>query len=87
MKNILSDLWSGNICPCEEKLIDSKKERALNKEIEKAKGVIIDRYNITDTELLTYLDDCYGNLMSFLQEESFINGFSLATKIIMGTSF
>lgn len=87
MKNILSDLWNGNIRPCEEKLIDNKKEKELNIEIEKAKGVIIDRYNITDTELLTYLDDRYGNLMSFLQEESFINGFSLATKIIMGINF
>ena len=87
MKETLRNLWWGNICPIEEHFVDSNRETKLNLKIEnlrkKLKEELTKKEDTEALELLNDLDDMYSNLSSFMQEEGFISGFSLAMRLIL----
>ena len=83
MKNILEELWYGNICPdigCRE----------VTKEVKELMGYVADHHDslrstLTDEqrELLDKFDDCYAELTDIHEREIFVYAFRLGARIAM----
>ncbi|MBQ7897671.1 MAG: hypothetical protein IJ323_05230 [Clostridia bacterium] len=82
MKDTLRELWSGNIRPFEERIIDVETEREIYFELTRLKEKLVNEYNI-GAETLEEINSSYGKLNCFFREEGFINGFSLAMRLIL----
>ena len=81
MRNVLEDLWYGNICP-------SSDCRDISKETKELMGYIADHHSrlrstLTDeqNELLEKFDDCYAELTDINEREIFVYAFKLGARI------
>ena len=82
MSETLKKLWSGEICPVEERLTNSDLEKEIYFEIDRIREKIKKRYEVPEEEI-EELGNEYARLICFLQEEAFASGFSLAIKLIL----
>ena len=85
MRNILEELWYGNICPN----MGCRKSTPLSKELI---GYIADHYEnlratLTDEqkEMLEKFDDCYTELTSINERDIFIYAFRLGARMMLET--
>ncbi|MBO5206755.1 MAG: hypothetical protein J6K44_03905 [Clostridia bacterium] len=81
MKNVLVELWCGNINPCGEnrKLTDEEKEI-----IKTAAAIHENLHSLLSedqNDLLEKLLDCYSELSSLNEREAFVYAFKLGAKI------
>ena len=82
MKNILEELWYGNICPS----TDCREDSPLAKQL---MGYIADHYeHLRDTlsdeqkEVLEKFDDCYAELTAISEREIFAYAFRLGARMM-----
>ena len=83
MKNILEDLWYGNICP-------NTDCRATAPEAKDLMGYIADHHsNLRETltegqkEVLEKFDDCYAELTAINERDIFVYAFRLGARMMM----
>ncbi len=82
MKQTLSHLWQGNIRPIEEVAENEGEERANRAVVEAYFDKLWGKLDDEGKNLLVELKDSYTRLSFLENEASFIQGFSLATKMI-----
>ncbi|MBQ5746317.1 MAG: hypothetical protein IIV81_00115 [Clostridia bacterium] len=82
MKRSLAELWNGEIHPCEDNFIRKEEEKELSSLIERNKEKLERLLNEEGKSTLSALDDCIYEMQSLIGEEAFINGFSLAVRIM-----
>ena len=82
MENILSELWNGNLAPCEMR---DRRQVEIGELIELVRRNKEDILRHTDAEgckSVEKLEDCHGELEYIYSEEAFIKGFSLGVRLV-----
>ncbi len=82
MKSTLTDLWLGNIYPAEEKTENHEQELELYGYIERHYESLEKMLDEKGREVLAKLKDCYSELSCCEGEDAFIQGFSLAVRLM-----
>ena len=85
MRNILEELWYGNIC-------QNTECRPVKKEVRTLMGYIANHHDelqatLSDKqkETLAKLDDCYSELTDISEREIFVYAFRLGARIMLET--
>lgn len=82
MKDILKELWNGELAPWDEKWERENEARELGGLLERHKGALEKELGANGKEILEKYKDCYDELQSIGREEAFINGLSLGVRIV-----
>ena len=83
MKQTLSDLWHGNINPISEKReADDEKTKKLRGELEICYNILWSKLDSEGKQVLDKLRSYHKELSITDTEDSFIQGFSLAVKMM-----
>ena len=83
MKQTLSDLWHGNINPISEKReTDDEKTKKLRGELEICYNILWSKLDSEGKQVLDKLRSSHNELSITDTEDSFIQGFSLAVKMM-----
>jgi len=83
-KKILEDLYNGNIKPSEEK-INSEEYAKVRKESIELSNKILNGLNDQNKDIYYKYIELQSQLQSMDSEKQFIEGFSLAVKLIVGS--
>lgn len=83
-KRILEDLYNGNIKPSEEK-INSEEYAKVRKESIELSNKILNGLNDQNKDIYYKYIELQSQLQSMDSEKQFIEGFSLAVKLIVGS--
>ena len=78
MKNILYDLYCGNINPQELRSAHASEYKALNRKIEDEKRYFVQKMSMDDCERFQKLENLYVEANDFERFNSFSHGFKLA---------
>ena len=81
MKSILEKLWAGKINPSKNVWMKNEEEQKLYFLIQKNKSILEQLLDEKGKDRLDAFDSCHTELELILQEQAFIEGFSLATKL------
>ena len=81
MKKTLLELWNGNLSPWSDGFIREKEEKRIYRLIDEYRTKIKKTIDESLHDLLDEFGSCYMELVTFLREEAFVNGFSLGMKI------
>ncbi|MBQ8288007.1 MAG: hypothetical protein IJX76_04450 [Clostridia bacterium] len=81
MKTTLIDLWNGNLS-LSEYTIHSDEAKQLIGYLEKHHSALSAVLSESDKKILQYFADCYDELLVLETENAFVQGFSLATKLL-----
>ncbi len=82
MKPTLSDLWRGELRPVDEKNDNAEELKDLYVTLESYYTILWNELDSEGKVVLDKLRDCHTNIMYLENEGTFIQGFSLATKMI-----
>ncbi len=82
MKQTLSELYRGDIRPNDEKTENSEKEKELRGNIERCYNILWNKLDTEGKQILGNLRDYHTELSLLKTEDSFIQGFSLAVKMM-----
>ncbi len=83
MKQTLSDLWHGDINPINEKReADNEKTKKLRGELEIYYNILWNKLDTEGKQVLDKLRSSHTELSLIDEEDSFIQGFSLAVKMM-----
>ena len=82
MKSTLTNLWLGNIHPTEERTKNHEQETELCSYIEKHYESLEKMLDEKGREILAQLKNCYCELSFCEGSDAFVQGFSLAVKIL-----
>ena len=82
MENILSELWNGNLAPCEMRDRRQEEIGALIELLRRNKEDIFRQVDGVGREAVEKLEDCHGELEYIYSEEAFIKGFSLGVRLV-----
>jgi hypothetical protein len=82
MKQTLSDLWRGELRPVDEKTDKEEELKELYVTLEVYYTKLWNKLDSEGKDLLDELRDCHTDIMCLENEGTFIQGFSLATKMI-----
>ena len=82
MENILSELWNGNLAPCEMRDRRQAEIGELIELLRRNKEDILRHTDGVSRESLEKLEDCHGELEYIYSEEAFIKGFSLGVRLV-----
>ncbi len=83
MKHTLIALSNGDMSSCSEESKNSAEIEILLKYINRHSSAILSKLDVAKKESFEKLKDCYNELLTLERENSFVNGFSLASKIIV----
>ena len=83
-KKLLEDLYNGNIKPSEEK-INSEEYAKVRKESIELSNKILNGLNNQNKDIYYKYIELQSQLQSMDSEKQFIEGFSLAVKLIVGS--
>ncbi len=84
MKNTLSELWRGNIAPCDQKSIHSKETKELASLLERNHSNLCETLNEREKETLQKWEDNHDELLLLSCGDASIKGFSLGIPLITG---
>ena len=82
MRTTLTDLWQGNIHPTEERTENHKQEIELYAYLERHYNDLEKMLDEKGRAVLAKLKDCYTELSFCEGEDAFIQGFSLAVRLM-----
>lgn len=82
MKPTISDLWNGNIHPIEEITENESEEREILSVIEEYYEKLSQKLDDSGKQMLYELRDKHTSLSFVENESTFIQGFSLAVKLM-----
>ena len=83
MKKTLIDLWNGNICPCDGSSQQDEEDKMLLTLIVKYQDQVLEHLDEQGKESLEKLIFSIDESWSKSCDNAFIQGFSLATKLII----
>ena len=83
MKHTLIALSNGDMPSFSDELKNSPDIEILLEYIEKHSSAILEKLDRSEKESFEKLKDCYNELLTLERENSFVNGFSLASKILV----
>ena len=82
MKETISDLWRGEIHPMEQRTENDDEESELYDVIDGYYDKLWNKLDDDGKQILCSLKELYTRLSSLENEDSFTQGFSLATKLM-----
>ncbi len=85
MKNILEELWYGNIIPMEHSIGGDAHIKNLINLMGKNREVISETLNDSQKELLAKYDDAVNEMYAEIEKDAFIYGFRLGGRIVSDT--
>ena len=83
MKNILAELWNGNLNPSEWRTENSEEEGKLLDLLEKNHKKLSEELNEEQRKILACIDDCHFESQYISCEDAFVKGFSLGVKMMV----
>ena len=83
MKKTLTDLWYGNLCPQNDRHIHTQNTAQLAEYLDKHHTDLMRRLDDAGKDSLQKLEDCYDDLLTDECENAFVQGFSLAVKLLV----
>ena len=83
MRNILEELWHGNICPNEYRRESTPETRELIEYIATHHDNLQATLNDRQKEILDKFDDCYAELTAINERDIFLYAFCLGARITM----
>ena len=83
MLQTISELWNGNVAPCEHCGSHDVQANRLSSLLAQHRNVLMDRLTDEQTELLQKYVDCSEDYLLRLLELAFCEGFSLGSKLII----
>lgn len=82
MRNILKDLWNGELEPWSEKWEKEDEVRKLTGLLERHKGELENELGPKGKETLKKYEDCYTEIENLGCENAFVKGFTLGVKLV-----
>ena len=82
MKSTLSELWHGNIRPQSEIPENDQKNQELRRNLDLSYDILWNKLDDDGKQILDQLQTYHTELSLTQKEESFIQGFSLAVKMM-----
>jgi len=82
MKKTICDLWNGNAMPVCNQSENTQADTRLLTEIDQCHDKLISNLDEQSKELLKNFEACHSELLVSECEKAFIQGFSLATKLL-----
>ncbi len=83
MKNILHNLYHGNIIPWERRETNSEKRLALLRKLEREEGYFMEKLSPEDCQRFQALSSLHTELFTTEEEKLFSYGFSLGMLLAM----
>ena len=83
MKSTLTDLWYGNLEPNHPGHIHAAEIRQLTEYLDRHRQALAEKLDDARKESLQKLEDCYDDLLTEECENAFVQGFSLAVKLLV----
>ena len=87
MKTTIEQLWSGELDPSVERGRKSEEINDLTKIIQRHGDFFEEKLGEKGKETVEKLMDAYWEMVSLLNEESFVRGFSLGVKLVSEAYF
>ena len=85
MKNILEELWYGNIIPMERSVGGNAHIKKLINLMGKNREKLSETLNDSQKELLAKYDDAVNEMYSEIEKDAFIYGFKLGGRLMQET--
>ena len=85
MKNILEELWYGNISPHEEKAQNTPRIRELSRELCLVQKELLVRLEEKDRALFTRFSECENEMYALYMADAFARGFSLGVRLFLAS--
>lgn len=85
MKNILEELWYGNIIPMEHSVGGNSHIKKLISLMGKNREKLSETLNDSQKELLARYDDAVNEMYAEIEKNAFIYGFRLGIRIVAET--
>ena len=85
MKNILEELWYGNIIPMEHSIGGNAYIKKLINLMEKNREIFSETLNDSQKELLAKYDDAVNEMYAEIEKDAFIYGFRLGGRLVSDT--
>ena len=82
MKKTLVDLWNGNICPFSNESIHTEELQNLTDLLSKYHSELAKKLDSNSSTLLQKMEDTFSDFLNLEAENAFVQGFSLAVKIL-----
>ena len=82
MKKTLVDLWNGNICPFSNESIHTEELQNLTDLLSKYHSELAQKLDSNSSTLLQKMEDTFSDFLNLEAENAFVQGFSLAVKIL-----
>ena len=83
MKNVLEDLWNGDICPSEKPYTETMSLKILIDNIHKQKQKLLEALDEKQRKLLDMYIELESDLIEQSSKEAFINGFKLGSDMMI----
>ena len=80
---ILSDLFYGNICPCDKEIINGSEFQKLQYRLADLSDELVKELTVKQIELFEEIMSCWGEINTLTDEESFTDRFKIGARIIM----
>ena len=80
---ILSDMFYGNICPCDKEIINGSEIQKLQYRLADLSENLNKELRDEQKEIFEDIMSCWGEINTLTDEESFTDGFKIGAKIIM----
>jgi len=81
MRNILEDLYYGNICPSDQIVMERSDYAEAFKTVVGGEGYLDEVLHETEKKALKKLVEAYGQLLTITSREMFIQGFRLGVRM------
>lgn len=85
MKNILEELWYGNIIPMEHSIVGNARIKKLISLMDKNREMFSETLNDSQKELLAKYDDAVNEMYNEIEKDAFIYGFRLGGRLVSDT--
>lgn len=85
MKNILEELWYGNIIPMEHSIGGDAHIKNLINLMGKNREVISETLNDSQKDLLAKYDDAVNEMHAEIEKDAFMYGFRLGSRLVSDT--
>ena len=80
---ILSDMYYGNICPCDKEINAGSELEKLQYKLAELSDELVKELTVKQIELFEEIMSCWGEINTLTGEEYFTDGFKIGARIIM----
>ena len=81
MKNVIVQLWNGELCPVSKSGLNNEEQRKLEALVHNARMELEESLLAEQQELLDAYISCQAKLLCIRDDQAFLDGYSLGTRI------